>query len=597
VARQPTLTINVNQQQFQQFARNFGQFAAQIKQLNQQFGQINQSLQKTNTLTKTLQNTMQGLLNVTKSVASQVAGITGHFLKWSAIIGGVTALLGMGGGLFGIERLAASILAKRRLILGLGGDYGRTQAQMIYQQALIGSPQDVLRNIRLGLSGSPEQLTPLLTMGIPFGTKMTPDEVMDKIVAKLPDLLKRGGPGKELMMAKAFGLDKIFTDPLDMLRLSTEEGRKEYQERRKLVEQYKEQLKITPRAQKAWVELELQFQAAKAQLESVFGEKLADLAAPLKRLSEGFTHLVQILMRSPVIQELIKKLAGWIDELAKKFQSLTEKDIEAFMQYLEGWGPILKEFKENMEKFASFLGWVVDAIAKIWGFLRGNPTLSGIIGGAATGAAVGGLLGGPAGAAFGAVGGGIAGAAATTLGGGAPTPTAPGAPVPATPPTPTQGPGGIVPAVPFMNMPTFTPPGVNAPPASFGERFGQWPGGGATPAAVPRGGINWLSPQAITQMTPPSIGPKGNIGGGFFAFTPKTMGGRPGEWGGAARARLPRGYTGSRTVPYGPSTEKFEKEKPGPLSLNNWQSTRTASLVVRNVPGSNVFLSAAGMTG
>jgi hypothetical protein len=35
----------------------------------------------------------------------------------------------------------------------------------------------------------------------------------------------------------------------------------------------------------------------------------------------------------------------------------------------------------------------------------------------------------------------------------------------------------------------------------------------------------------------------------------------------------------------------------GPLDVNNWQSNRVSSLVVRNVPGSNVFLSAAGMTG
>jgi hypothetical protein len=37
--------------------------------------------------------------------------------------------------------------------------------------------------------------------------------------------------------------------------------------------------------------------------------------------------------------------------------------------------------------------------------------------------------------------------------------------------------------------------------------------------------------------------------------------------------------------------------RPGPLSMNNWQMNRTASLVVRNVPGSNIFMSAQGMTG
>jgi hypothetical protein len=35
----------------------------------------------------------------------------------------------------------------------------------------------------------------------------------------------------------------------------------------------------------------------------------------------------------------------------------------------------------------------------------------------------------------------------------------------------------------------------------------------------------------------------------------------------------------------------------GPLNVNNWQSNRTASLVVRGVPSANLFLSATGMSG
>jgi hypothetical protein len=33
----------------------------------------------------------------------------------------------------------------------------------------------------------------------------------------------------------------------------------------------------------------------------------------------------------------------------------------------------------------------------------------------------------------------------------------------------------------------------------------------------------------------------------------------------------------------------------GPLDANNWQSNRTSSLVVRNVPGANMFMTANGM--
>ena len=35
----------------------------------------------------------------------------------------------------------------------------------------------------------------------------------------------------------------------------------------------------------------------------------------------------------------------------------------------------------------------------------------------------------------------------------------------------------------------------------------------------------------------------------------------------------------------------------GPLDAGNWESSRTASLVVRGVPSANLFLSATGMAG
>ena len=76
--------------------------------------------------------------------------------------------------------------------------------------------------------------------------------------------------------------------------------------KKQLTEQYKEQLKITPKALRAWTELELQFQVAKASLESAFGEKLAALAEPLKHLSEGFARLVKVFMDTPEVQKAIK---------------------------------------------------------------------------------------------------------------------------------------------------------------------------------------------------------------------------------------------------------------------------------------------------
>jgi hypothetical protein len=551
MARQPTLTINVNSAQFQQFTRNFNAFSGQIRNLNGQFNQINASLQRSNILVRGVQASMTGLLNTTKSLGSEVLKITKHFVSWSTIIGGITALLGMGGGLFGIERLAASILAKRRLVLGLGGDYGRTQASMIFSQGLLGSPQSALQNVQMGLKGSPDQMTALLSMGIPFGSKMQPDEVLDKYMEKLAGILSRAKPGTELMIAHAYGADKILGMD-DLIRLTTEEGRKELEMKRQLVKEYAPLLQITPKAQRAWMELEMQFQAAKAQIESVFGNVLADLAKPLKDLSDAFAHLVRIIMESPVIQRLIKDLGNWIEKLATQMKGLTERDINDFIEKIKGWLPTMEEFKTAMHDFVEILKGAVEVmkfLAHPVDYFKQN-----ILPRAYEPAEQSGPSGPPA-----TPGGATPSSIAKDVGdwlkrpmfGGAQAPSGPSAPATA---ASTWG-AGITPFNKF---------------GGFGGGLGGGPMSQTAPGAA---GFSWLN----------------SVTGGATA----------GAWSGAAGKMVPQGGFSGRFGDWTGSSDTPQKggSRPGPLSMNNWQMNRTANLVVRNVPGANIFMSAAGMTG
>jgi hypothetical protein len=572
MARQPSLTVNVNSQQFQNFAKQFAQFSGQIKQLNASFAQINVQLNKTNILIRTAQVGVNIVVTGLQKVASLAGRITKHFLNWGTIIGGVTALLGMGGSLYGIERLASSIMQKRRQAMGLGGDYGRIQASSIFNQSLMGSPQQVMGNIQMGLHGAPDQMKSLMMMGInPFSTKMSSDEVMDKIVEKLPDVLRKAGPGKELMMAQAYGLDKIFTDPMDLIRLSTDEGRKEYQERRKLVEQYKEQMKISKPAQRAWTELELQFQAAKAQLESAFGEKLAVLAGPLKHLSDSFTQFIRVLMQSPAVQAVIKRLAGWIDDLAKKMKTLTEDDINAFIKQIQEWLPSMEQLKSAFADLVTILTGVNNALswAKSW-----LPSSSPVAAAAqATGAgAVHGWLDKhltPYGKNLLNFDSGIKKGDTAAPSTSAPSTAAPSTSAPSTSAPSTSAPSTAAPsfgagATPFMG---------------FGGKGGGLGGGPQLQTGAGASGFGWQ--QSVGVPAPGlSTGSMPSWPSAAQKMTPnQSVNDRFGNW------------TGSSTTP------QKGGSRPGPMSMGNWQMNRVANLVVRNVPGSNVFMSAAGMVG
>jgi hypothetical protein len=91
----------------------------------------------------------------------------------------------------------------------------------------------------------------------------------------------------------------------------------------------------------------------------------------------------------------------------------------------------------------------------------------------------------------------------------------------------------------------------------------------------------------------------GNLGQ-LFAGGPTNVSApsvRMASWNGAVNKAGPRGGNSNLSIS---SNSKMAlgmagRGNQGPLSVDNWQSNRTASLTIRNVPGSNVFMSGAGM--
>ena len=74
----------------------------------------------------------------TKDVAGNIANATKPLLKWSALTGVFTGLIGAGG-LFGIDRLAASVAGGRRSAQGLGLSYGQQQSFELNYGRLVNS--------------------------------------------------------------------------------------------------------------------------------------------------------------------------------------------------------------------------------------------------------------------------------------------------------------------------------------------------------------------------------------------------------------------------------------------------------------------------
>lgn len=583
MAKQPSLTVNVDSKKFDELVKNFTNLTKQMQSLNSHFKNISDSMNKSAAATKAAAASLSMMKSAGMSLLRTMGRITRHFLTWGTIIGGITALLGMGGGLFGIERLAASILAKRRMVLGLGGDYGRVQAAQIFGQGLMSNPTAALQNVAAGLHGDPDKMRPLLAAGIDvFGGKLDPDEVLDKVMERASDAMRAAGPQVALRIARAYGFDQLIDVPT-LIRLTTDEGREQLKIKKELTAKYKEEMKISPRAQKAWAELSMQLQAAGAQIQTFLGESLADLAEPLKELSEGFAHLVKTLLESKTMRDIIKSLGDTLKKWAEQLKGITEQDIKAFFDDFKGVMGLLKNafhvFTFMLERAVPVLRWIATtffgwkqnwghrAFGERWLHSPSNPIGDWLLG---TGKTFLRNLG------------------ATPAFGGTPQPGSrefrpPNAiddmnnrinkdPMSTPPPAPTTPPGPTTTA-PGNNSFTFNP---NAPGVS--SFFGT---------AVPSG----------TTYGNPNRDPRdyrGIYGQGALPFgLPGEMGApfKPQSWNPAVQGMGPSNNVFAMMGGFGKSGSGQ-----GPLDTNNWQSSRTTSLTIRNVPGANMFMTATGMT-
>jgi len=572
MAKSITLTVKVDDAQFQAFVRNFTNFSNQIKGLNTQFNQITGTIQKMNVATSTTLSTIKALGTFTKTLLGGVAGITKHLIRWSTLIGGIGAMLGMGAGLFGIDRLANSILAKRRMVLGLGGDYGRTQAATIFGRGFLDNPQGIMENIAAGKGGSSEQLRSLLSLGVPFGTDKKPEELLPQIIDSLHDKMKQAGPGLGLRVGQMFGGALGFSNA-DLLRIQNMSQQERQEFAKKIAEQGKE-MDLSKKAQKGWEELALQFKAAATAIETTFGEKLADMAVPLAKVSEGFVNLVKALMQSPMVERILKKVAEWLTKFANYLKSEDlKKDLEKFSGEVEKWTPVLREVKDALVSFADTLSKITSVLGPIFHFLRSTP--SQLIQEWRKGE-------GPI---FG-----------------------PGAPLSGTSqPNIQQYPPGVKPRAPgsFMGPPA-TPPATTPPtpppiaPYMPPSTKSGSVGGTSQFASIMNRGANvnsFMGGSTGMQFASFGAGGGGGVlwGGGGGAGG----GGNRTTWASAASSRVPgpgdMGGGQGRSTFAGLTGFSPGGGRQGPLDVDNWQGTRTASLTLRNVPGSSVFASANGM--
>src|SRR5262245_53906807 len=198
MAKTINLTVNVDDSQFQKFMRDYTAFSKQVKDLTVNFNAVTKTISKSHQQTKDWLGLLQSVDRGISGLLPGALKLTREFAKWAAVIGGLAMLLGTGAGI-GIDRLATTLIQRRRQMMGLGGDWSRIQAVQLGAQATIADPMSAMQNIQRGKLGDVGVRAGLLAAGVSMedilDPKKGPAEILEQIIRKMPETFKRAGKG------------------------------------------------------------------------------------------------------------------------------------------------------------------------------------------------------------------------------------------------------------------------------------------------------------------------------------------------------------------------------------------------------------------
>jgi hypothetical protein len=122
MANRPILEIEVNDSEFTEFLKKFENYKTQVAAMPQTWMSISYEIDNLKTKFEKVLNGLEKHNRTTdETVESQSS--TQSLMKWTKRTAGFSGLLGAGG-LFGIDRMAASAAGQRTSAAGLGVSYG-----------------------------------------------------------------------------------------------------------------------------------------------------------------------------------------------------------------------------------------------------------------------------------------------------------------------------------------------------------------------------------------------------------------------------------------------------------------------------------------
>lgn len=270
-----------------------------------------------------------------KSLAGHIKEATASLLSWGGIVGIFTGVLGVGG-LFGINRLAATTGAQRFTSLGLGTSIGALDSTAINYQKALGNPAGTLGAIRDSQMDLSKRWT-FQAMGI-NNPDQDPAKLLPQMIRNARDIFVQNG--STLQGAQAHGLTNFFTlDDLNRFKNMSDE---EITAMEKRAQQDARMLQITDQQARQWQDFNVQLDYSSQSIRNTFVRGLGPLTPQLSKLSDALAGAIDTVLKSPELGKWIDALAGGIERFGNYLASPTFKsDVESFMSGVERLGRVL----------------------------------------------------------------------------------------------------------------------------------------------------------------------------------------------------------------------------------------------------------------
>lgn len=339
MAVRSVIEIDVNDTAFKTFAATFEKYQAALKKLPGSWGDLDKGVQKTGvTFTEMLAvvlaqmeiwkhtgehvekiqqqtiKTRDGWRDISKSAketAATVARTTIEIAKWLGIGSIFTGLVG-GVGAFGLDRLAHGAANQYKSASGIGVSTGQANAFRINYGQFLDNPTGVLSAVTAAKSSLEGQAN-FVRLGISDWQHKGNAELAQEVIEKSAQLYKQS-PNIEFLNSR--GVTAF---------LSQEDARRaaggDLGGARSQFGKDVGALSRSPDVDLKWQTFLNRIDAAGEQIDNVFRVGLSGLGVPLGKLSDQFSHLVDVFFKNAGLEHWIDVIGEGLDKFATEIET------------------------------------------------------------------------------------------------------------------------------------------------------------------------------------------------------------------------------------------------------------------------------------